>query len=737
MELSKTRYRMIAVLMCGSLISGLVLGLTGVGQPVRSASIQAYPQYHVASTSDLTLYESSFQNFGFYAQGRYWVFYEDSAVNCEGQGGCLLYASSTDGASWAAPTNVGIHVTDSDWSVVTNNTYVFYARYNETVFDSFCNKAILFGHGALNSGGMISWQSEHVVRAPSPTMAFPNEIVRVDTNNQVWVGYQEDNHSDCGGTGIQVPRVIHSVGTSYSLWTGDTVLSTSNSNNWDVNLAVLPGGAVFAAYWINTFDLHGALFNGTSWSSDEQISSSSDSTDVNSFVFASGGTVYAIWHDGNSGLLRFGTRTGTGEWTVNDIGLGEARSAASISRYSLPITATFDPVGSSFYIFWYNATRQAIDQWAGSGSSWVMTPGVFSTGPASGEYTITSYYQAAAVGTYSTFGVMWVDQPEEPYDLNFGRVTNPSRAPLSSPYFDYIVTIVLENQGINNTYGSRCSGNCTYITQLANYYGLVQNYSAVGHPSLPNYLALTGGGNYDTVPFDTDCYPQFNGCIVSAPNIVDRFDSSGRTWKAYMEDYSGGGCSLAHTSSEYVNTHNPFVYYTDIYGNSTRCGRIVNANPGASGYLALPTLLLSDLNSVSTASNYMWLTPNLCDDGHDICAPLNNTVSQQNQYLSLLVPMIFNSMIFRTQKAALFIVWDESATKLNNIVTAIWAGPAARTGYTSTGTFGHYSAVKTIETAWSLPPLTIYDSAAPAMIQFFPAPTGVGAGGGGRRPLEM
>jgi len=112
-------------------------------------------------------------------------------------------------------------------------------------------------------------------------------------------------------------------------------------------------------------------------------------------------------------------------------------------------------------------------------------------------------------------------------------------------------------------------------------------------------------------------------------------------------------------------------------------------------------------------------------------------VSQQNDYLSLLVPMILNSMIFRTQKAALFIMWDESATKLNNIVPAIWAGPAARTGYTSTGTFGHYSAVKTIDIAWNLPPLTVYDSAAPGMIQFFPASIGVGAGGGGRRPLEM
>jgi len=218
---------------------------------------------------------------------------------------------------------------------------------------------------------------------------------------------------------------------------------------------------MYAAYWVNGFDLHGAFFNGTMWGPDEQISSPSDTTDVNSFIFTSSSTVYAIWHDGKSGMLRFGTRGINGGWAVNNMGLGEVQSAASIPRYSLPITATFDPAGSRFFIFWYNATRQAIDQWSGSGSSWVLTPGVFSTAPASGEYTITSYYRAASVGTNSTFGVMWVDQLSAPYNLNFGLVTLPSRTPPSSPYFDYIVTIVMENQGINNTYGAHCSGNCS------------------------------------------------------------------------------------------------------------------------------------------------------------------------------------------------------------------------------------------------------------------------------------
>jgi len=300
-----------------------------------------------------------------------------------------------------------------------------------------------------------------------------------------------------------------------------------------------------------------------------------------------------------------------------------------------------------------------------------------------------------------------------------------------NPHFDYVLTVILENQGLNDTYGAHCNGNCTYITQLANAYGLAENYSDIGHTSLPNYLALTSGGNYDTPPFDRDCFPQKEaGCYVSARNIVDTIEASGRTWKAYIEDYPTGGCSLTRTSIYYVNAHNPFVYYNDIYNNATRCSRIVNANPGASGYLALPTQLLSDLNSTSTASNYMWLTPNLCNDGHDGCQPLNQTVSQQNQYLSLLVPKILNSTIFKTQKAALFITWDETATKVNNIVTTIWAGPTVKLGYNSLVPYSHYAGVRTIEQEWNLPPLTPYDSAIVPLTEFFSPPLSSPAGGG-------
>src|SRR5690242_128743 len=87
----------------------------------------------IAKTGDNSVYRSSYQNPGFYAQGRYWVFYEDSSSTCEHQTGCLFFTSSPDGSFWAtSPIGVGIHVTDNDWSIVTDGTgtYAYYVRYN-------------------------------------------------------------------------------------------------------------------------------------------------------------------------------------------------------------------------------------------------------------------------------------------------------------------------------------------------------------------------------------------------------------------------------------------------------------------------------------------------------------------------------------------------------------------------------------------------------------------------------
>src|SRR5438874_1680038 len=102
----------------------------------------------------------------------------------------------------------------------------------------------------------------------------------------------------------------------------------------------------------------------------------------------------------------------------------------------------------------------------------------------------------------------------------------------------------------------------------------------------------------------------------NAPNIVDRLESGGLTWKAYMEDMPSN--CYARDSGQYAVRHNPFVYYNDIATNASRCARVVPSGNAAGA-------LLNDLASTTTASNYLWFTPNDCNNMHSYRESIGDT----------------------------------------------------------------------------------------------------------------
>jgi len=286
--------------------------------------------------------------------------------------------------------------------------------------------------------------------------------------------------------------------------------------------------------------------------------------------------------------------------------------------------------------------------------------------------------------------------------------TGPHVATLPSTRpFDYILIILMENKNFNQINGS---ASAPYLNQLAHNYSLATQYTACDHPSLPNYMCLTGGNNYFS---GLDCSPT-GTCTTSNSSIVDTVESSGMTWRAYMEDMP----SPCYKSGfgNYTFLTDPFVFYTKIAGNSTRCvNHVVPANSGGKG---LPDdNLVNALGSTSTASNYMWLTPNLCNNMHN-CA-----ISKGDSYLGKLVPLILNSYIFKTQKAALFITFDEGYLHYpTDYVYTVWAGPVVKTHYKSLTQYSHYSLPATLEVVWGLQPLGSKDGGSPSMTEFFNPP---------------
>jgi phosphatidylinositol-3-phosphatase len=264
----------------------------------------------------------------------------------------------------------------------------------------------------------------------------------------------------------------------------------------------------------------------------------------------------------------------------------------------------------------------------------------------------------------------------------------PATTTTGIPRFAHVFIIMMENKESSQVIGS---SSAPFINHLASQYGSAANYTGVAHPSLPNYMAVTGG---ETV-FTTDC----SGCVTPAQHIADQVVVSGRHWKAYMESMPAP-CTTTD-SGLYAQKHNPFIHYTDVVGNATRCRNHV-----------VPfTSFATDLKSTSLA-DYVWITPNLCHDMHDC------SVATGDNWLSSVVPEITGSPAFAN--SVLFVLWDEGTTSTGGggVVPAIVVSDLTKAGLKSTTAYNHYSVLRTIEDAWSLPRLGHAATAQP-MGEFF------------------
>jgi hypothetical protein len=269
-----------------------------------------------------------------------------------------------------------------------------------------------------------------------------------------------------------------------------------------------------------------------------------------------------------------------------------------------------------------------------------------------------------------------------------GRTPTPVPSPTTTspkpviPHFSKVIVILMENEEYSSIIGDP---SAPYINSLAAGGALATQYYAVSHPSLPNYLALTGGSTFGVT---TDCTP--GPSCTGGKSVVEEIAAAGIGWRAYMEDMPGP-CAQAD-SGEYAVHHDPFVYYNGVVAGS--CNNVVPATqlPGDIASGALPA--------------FTWLTPNLCNDMHDC------PVATGDVYLAGIVPQLLGTL---GPDGALFLVWDEgtSNTHGGGQVTMVAAGSGVKKGYRSTLPYDHYSLLRTIEDAWGLPQLANSAAATP------------------------
>jgi phospholipase C len=228
-----------------------------------------------------------------------------------------------------------------------------------------------------------------------------------------------------------------------------------------------------------------------------------------------------------------------------------------------------------------------------------------------------------------------------------------------------VLVVVLENHSY-----AQVAGASPYLNQLARDCALAANYSAVSHPSLPNYLALTSG---TTSGITSDC----TDCTTSARSI---FEQLGGDWRSYLESMPSAGYG-GSSSGDYAKKHNPAAYYSAIAAGYLR--QAVPLGQPDSGGLA------SDLRQ-DRLKRFSLIVPNLCHDEHDC------SIDEGERWLRTWIPLILGSSAYARGHTALFITYDEGTGSDNQVYTVAVA-PSIRPGTILRSALNHYSLLKTVQ----------------------------------------
>jgi phosphatidylinositol-3-phosphatase len=322
------------------------------------------------------------------------------------------------------------------------------------------------------------------------------------------------------------------------------------------------------------------------------------------------------------------------------------------------------------------------------------------------------------------------------------------------PPIRHVFLIVLENKSFDAAFGP--GSIAPYLARTLPARGaLLTRYYATGHWSLDNYIAMVSGQapnpatQHDcdqAIPFSPtgpglDAHGQLlgSGCIY--PPIVktlpDQLEQAGFTWKGFMEDLDSNPtrddpqtCTSgrigkndeterAAVGDQYAAKHDPFVYFHTILDDPARCAaHIVSLNE-----------LRIDLRRIVTTPNYSFITPNLCNDGHDLRCVDGKTggLAGINGFLRKWVPVITRSPAFR-KDGLLIVTFDESDGQAPDAfdaccnerplasapdqpgfqgpgggrIGAVLLSPYIRPGTVSAVPYNHYSMLRTVEDIFDL-----------------------------------
>jgi acid phosphatase len=239
------------------------------------------------------------------------------------------------------------------------------------------------------------------------------------------------------------------------------------------------------------------------------------------------------------------------------------------------------------------------------------------------------------------------------------------------PRPDHVVVVVEENRSFADIVGNPAA---PYLNSLASSGALFTASFAVAHPSQPNYLALFSGSTQGVT--DDSCPHTF-----STGNLGAQLTSAGLSFAGYSESLPGGGYTGC-SAGEYARKHAPWVNFPSVPSLP------LQAFPA--DYAALPTV--------------SFVVPNLANDMHD------GSITQGDTWLRTNLDGY--ARWAASHHSLLVVTWDEDDNSQANQIPTIVVGTRVKPGHYRER-IDHYSLLRTLETAYSLPPLGLAASAIP------------------------
>jgi phosphatidylinositol-3-phosphatase len=219
--------------------------------------------------------------------------------------------------------------------------------------------------------------------------------------------------------------------------------------------------------------------------------------------------------------------------------------------------------------------------------------------------------------------------------------TDSARVPVTK-----LLVFVVENHSLD-----AMRRQMPYTYGLARRYGYATGYRAITHPSLPNYLAISGG---DTFGVGDDRDPSVHP--VRAPSVFGEALAHHHTAKVYA-DAMAGTCATS-SQGEYAVRHNPWTYHV---GERTLCRQ-----------LDVPLGQFPADVQAGRLPDAGMVVPNLCHDAHDCPAATADT------WLRRTVRGVLSGPDFTSGRLLVVITADEDDHTQGNLVLTTLVNPQLR-----------------------------------------------------------